>query len=480
MERKNTIKDSDIRKNKIISEKHASANSITNPGLKKIKSTLKHVKSAYKEGRVTQRSHTTATKKLEKNIEMEEKKMKNLVKKADTKKNPEKNKKTSSNHLKKEAKKPTPDTTKEKNEKAPKLSQILETARKENNISEEKNQVFEKDVRALDLLFRDNVIDSTTLERTKQKIAINIKSIEVLHKRKIEKQELEDLQKKIDDMITQTMHAGYFSIDTQEIKQDLDALKKTYEQGLIFKGEYETKKKMLEEKLQNQDLIVSKIDTVFEEYKKGITKEIDERERKISNLNSTNNEETKEPMAEKSFFSKINSLLFKKDAGIKEGYEYDPALKKLDEIYRKELSASAIADMAFVVKGVLEKKIGFNEEFTNEELIKNISPINIKSSLKDRITSFFAQITNEEYTGNLKENNIPRTYKEARSIIIEIEKLEFDSKKTQEIPETETKEEPKPEEKPKEETTEPKKEEPNNEKTPKKGILDKINNFFGV
>ncbi|MCK4550626.1 MAG: hypothetical protein KAT91_01610 [Candidatus Aenigmarchaeota archaeon] len=456
MKRKNTIKESDIRKNKLISEKHTSAKPITNPRIKKIKATMNHVKSAHKKGPSPENADTSTTEKLEKTIEPKKRKMKTLVKRADD----------------------------EKNEKAPKLSQILETARKENNISEETKQVFEKDVRALDLLFRDGVINSTTLERTKQKIAINIKNVRALRKRKMKKQELEDLQKKIDDMIMQTMHAGYFSIDTQEIKQDLDALKKTYEQGLIFKGEYETKKKMLDEKLQNQDLIVSKIDTVFEEYKKGIIKEIDERERKIDELNNTGDEgEIKEP-APNGFFSKIKGLLFKTGAGAKKEYEDDPALKKLDEIFRKELSASAIADMAFVVKGVIEKKIGYKEEFTNEELIKNISPLNIKSSLKDRITSFFKQITNEEYTGNLKENNIPKTYKEARSIMIEIEKLEFDSKEIQETPKEEItepkKEEPKPEEKPKEETTEPKEEEPNNENEPKKGILDKINNFFGV
>ncbi len=484
MKRKNTIKESDIRKNKLISEKHTSAKPITNPKIKKIKSTLKHVKSAYKEGLVPQKSYTAATEKLEKNIETKEREMKNSAKKANAKNKPEKNKKTPPPIIitKKESKKPIQDITKEKKEKTPKLSHILETARKENNISEETKQVFEKDVRALDLLFRDGVINSTTLERTKQKIAINIKNVRALRKRKMKKQELEDLQKKIDDMIMQTMHAGYFSIDTQEIKQDLDALKKTYEQGLIFKGEYETKKKMLDEKLQNQDLIASKIDTVFEEYKKGIIKEIDEQERKIDELNNTGDEgEIKEPAPKNGFFSKIKGLLFKTGAGAKKEYEDDQALKKLDEIFRKELSASAIADMAFVVKGVIEKKIGFTEEFTNEELIKNISPLNIKSSLKDRITSFFMQITNEEYTGNLKENNIPKTYKEARSIIIEIEKLEFDSKKIQETPKEETTEEPKPEEKPKEETTEPKKEDSKEESEPKKkGILDKINNFFGV
>ncbi|MCK5474546.1 MAG: hypothetical protein KAI53_04015, partial [Candidatus Aenigmarchaeota archaeon] len=287
MERKNTIKESDIRKNKLISERYTSTNPITSPKIKKIKATIKRATNTYKNGLITKNHNALATEKPKKSIEFKGGGMKNLVTKAADKKN----KKPSPTQIKKEDKTPMPNTTKEKKETAPKLSHILKTARKENNISEETKQVFEKDVRALDLLFRDGVIDSTTLDRTKQKIAINIKSIELLHKKKIEKQELEELQKKIDTMIMQTLHAGYFLIDTEELKQDLDALKKTYEQGLIYKGEYETKKNMLEEKLQNQDLIISKIDIVFEEYKKGIIKEIDNRERKISNLNSTNNEE---------------------------------------------------------------------------------------------------------------------------------------------------------------------------------------------
>ena len=180
--------------------------------------------------------------------------------------------------------------------------------------------------------------------------------------------------------------------------------------------------------------------------------------------------------------STIKSKLFGDKNKTNNDFEENLAIKKLNEIYNTNPNASTIADMAFIVKGVIEKKINFDEEFTNTDLIKALRPINIKTSLKDKISSFFARVSTEEYTGNLKDTDLPHIYKEAEDIIKEIEKLEFDTKKITNTSKKETKESSKPIEKTndKNDPVESENSENKTEKTPKKGILDKINNFFGV
>ncbi|NOR85801.1 hypothetical protein GQ473_06810 [archaeon] len=493
MEQKNTIKESDIKKNKMISERSKTIKTIKNETINNIETKLKHLKNAYKEGLVTKSTYSITTDKLNKNLEIEkQKKLNPTPKTTPTKLNIE-------NKTKIKTEEPTINKTiinpkiKEEKEnitkiitetsKAPKLSNILKTAKKENNTtnSTKTKESFKKDIHAIEILYTDGIIDSTTLERTRGKISRNIKYVEELQKRKLEESELTALHTKINEMILKTIKSGSLALEEQELKKDLDALKKTYEKGLIFKNEFEEKKKNLEEKIQKPNIFMSKIDTIFEEYQKEFAEARDLSEKKLENEKKIDNMIIK-PKEKKSLLKTIKSKIFGNKNKTNDDFEEDPSLKKLNEIYNTNPNASTIADMAFIVKGVIEKKINFDEEFTNTDLIKALKPINIKTSLKEKISSFFSQVSTEEYTGNLKDTDLPRIYKEAEDIIKEIEQLEFNTniitdnsgknkKETNNsIKKTDNKNEPpktkNPEDKP--------------EKTPKKGILNKINNFFGV
>ena len=301
MEQKNTIKESDIRKNKMISERSKIIKTIKNKTINNIESKLKHLKNAYKDGLVNKSTYTITTEKLNENLEKEKnkeiklnEKPKTVIKKLNLE-NTKKSKKdepkpSTENTNKNPIIKPKVEEQKQNNEKiitktptAPKISKILEMAKKDANIPNNTKESFKKDIHAIETLYTDGIIDSTTLERTRGKISRNIKYVEELQKRKLEESELTTLHTKIDEMMLKTIKSGTIALEEQELKKDLDALKKTYEKGLIFKSEFKEKKKTLEEKIQKPNIFLLKIDAIFEDYEKEFAEARDLSEKKLEN-----------------------------------------------------------------------------------------------------------------------------------------------------------------------------------------------------
>lgn len=150
---------------------------------------------------------------------------------------------------------------------------ISELKKKEKNISD--------NITALDMIYHDGLITAQSYEQKKLHIEKNISDIHEAIMRTLEKEELDTLRARLEAEIKAQLSSGTFGREIQKYHEDLDSLQKIYDSGFISKEECAIKKHELNVKMNRSDEIISKIDAVFEEYKKELIKTITEKESNI-------------------------------------------------------------------------------------------------------------------------------------------------------------------------------------------------------
>ena len=141
-----------------------------------------------------------------------------------------------------------------------------------------KEHAFSDDIKSIDKLYKDDVISLESHEQNKKQIEKKIADIKDTILKTHEKEEIDNLEKRIENEIETTFSSGHFRIEHKKHREDIDALTKIYNIGLISNDEYLQKKEKLNTMLNKTDTILLGISSVFEEYKKELIAKIAENE----------------------------------------------------------------------------------------------------------------------------------------------------------------------------------------------------------
>lgn len=363
------------------------------------------------------------------------------------------------------------------------ITEEISAESRELNLLTDKETKFTDDMKALEKIYADGIITRDSFEEKKILIEKNIADLEDTILRTLEKEELEELRGRIDDEIRTVFLTGSFNTEHKKYADDLAALSKIYEVGLLPIVDYIQKKEELESKINKVDTIVSKINIVFDEYKQELTKQIaknkhllenrtkkkelesgdiSEGSRELNNLSTAK----KEP---KGIIEKIKNALGLSGNGMRN--ITDPILVEIKQIRKTQKQKSALIKCAFLLKGLIEKKLAFKDEKTYNELIENISSTPIDESTKQSLINFFEKIICE-YRDSMNEDELPALLDEAERLVVLVEKIKDKEPKIDSSSiSTESAVQTQSESVTKKPTTSSQK---------KSGFIAKFNNFFGV
>ncbi len=215
-----------------------------------------------------------------------------------------------------------------------------------------REQTFSDDIKALDKIYKDDIISLESYEKNKKQIEKKIADIE--------------------DTILRTLE----NIEHKKYREDIEALTRMYSLGMIPEKEYLQKKEQLNTQLNRADTIFSKIDIVFEQYKNELVEKIAENEFKIkrpivfnpespsSQDMGTGDEQVTAPSPDEKPHGIIGKT--KQFLGISSGHSiqatYDPIVSEMRAIIRTHDQKDSLIKCAFILKGLIEKKIDIKEE----------------------------------------------------------------------------------------------------------------------
>ncbi len=313
-----------------------------------------------------------------------------------------------------------------------------------------KEEKYTCDLKALDDIYKDGIITPQCHEEKKKLLAKNIFDLEDMLLRCLEKEELDELKNRLEAEIRKDLTTGPFSIEYKRYKEDIVALTKIHEAGLISKEEYTKKKRGLNEKLNKADLIVSNIDAIFEEYKKELIEKIKEKELMVEKRLKSKDGLSAAYITKyqpRGLISKIKNVFrnSKKDDDV-----LDPAVCEIRKLKETSDKRDALVKSAFILKGLIEKNLEVKYEHTYNELIEKLPETGFDPAAQQSMIKFFEKVSDAEYRDYVNENELPLLLDDAERLA----KLVSGMNKKEE----------------------------NSDKEPEKktAVLEKVNNFFGV
>ncbi len=334
-----------------------------------------------------------------------------------------------------------------------------------------KEDKFSGDIIALEQVYKDGIISQESFEENKRQIEKNICDLQDAILRTLEKEELDELKKRLEDEIRTSLTTGPFSAEQKRYQEDITALAKIYEVGLINEKEYNTKKDDLKSKLNKADDIIARIDAVFEEYRKDLIDLIREKEATVEarvrpqkSLDADLDKDDtviKEPVRDNpaGFVGKIKNLLGISGTG-HEISASDPVIAEMRKIKKTESRRDAIIKCSFILKGLTEKKIGLEEEHTYNQLIGKLRQSAVIPELSDSLARFFEKVSLGVYSDSMNHDELPQLLEEVEVLAAKIQKISVKGETKLAVPGSAA-------------VTD-------KIAVRKSGIIEKINSFFGV
>ncbi len=292
-----------------------------------------------------------------------------------------------------------------------------------------KEESFSGDIKALDKIYKDDIISLESYEENKKKIEKKIVEIEDIILRTLEKEELDHLKDKLEDEIRASLTTGSFSAEHRKYREDIDALARMYDLGMMSEEDYLKKKEELNARLNKADTIVSKIDAVFEEYKKELIAKIAEDESKIREQIKFNKEEssphhlqlgeelTSPPTPQEKPQGIIRKI--KQFLGITpetDNLTSDPIINEMKIIRRTQPPRDALIKCTFILKGLVEKEIDIKEEQTYNELMVKLATSSIETGTRASLIQLFEKVSTGEYKDSMKKDETPKLLDEAERL----------------------------------------------------------------
>ena len=309
----------------------------------------------------------------------------------------------------------------------------IETAANNSKVVKElrkREQTFSDDIKALDKIYKDDIISLESYEKNKKQIEKKIADIEDTILRTLEKEELDHLKEKLEHEIRTSLDAGPFNIEHKKYREDIEALTRMYSLGMIPEKEYLQKKEQLNTQLNRADTIFSKIDIVFEQYKNELVEKIAENEFKIkrpivfnpespsSQDMGTGDEQVTAPSPDEKPHGIIGKT--KQFLGISSGHSnqptYDPIVSEMRAIIRTHDQKDSLIKCAFILKGLIKKKIDIKEEQTYNELMLKLATSTIEAQTRADLIMFFEKVSKGEYEDSMKKEEIPQLLEEAQRL----------------------------------------------------------------
>lgn len=297
-----------------------------------------------------------------------------------------------------------------------------------------KEDRFSGDIMALEQVYKDGIISQESFEENKRQIEKNICDIEDAVLRTLEKEELDDLKKRLEDEIRTSLTAGPFSAEQKRYHEDINALAKIYEVGLINEKEYNAKKEELKSKLNKADDIIARIDAVFEEYRKDLIDVIREKEATVEARVRPQKSLDVDPDKDdaiikesvhykpKGFLGKMKTLLGISGAG-PEISASDPVIVEMRKIKKTESRRDALIKCSFILKGLAEKKIGLKEECTYNQLIGKLRQSPVIPEISDSLVRFFEKVSLGVYSDTMNHDELPQLLDEVEVLAVKIQKI---------------------------------------------------------
>ncbi|MFH1127668.1 MAG: hypothetical protein V1718_06175 [archaeon] len=298
-----------------------------------------------------------------------------------------------------------------------------------------KEKTFSDDIKALDMIYKDGIITLESYEEKKRYIEKKISGIEESIMRILEKEELDDLRERMENEIRANLTSGPFSIEQKRYREDIDALAKIYDAGLITNQEYLKKKDELSIKLNKADEIILKIDEIFEGYKKELIENIAEKKAEIERPSVIDQDSSSQYIDTVLDIPHSLSVEVKPEGilgGIKSIFGLvdknmvlvrDPLIDKIKMIKKRNGPRDAIIKCAFILKSLLERKMGIGREMTYNELIEELSKSRIEKETQKSLIVFFEKVSIIEYKNLKDEAELPSLLEEVERLIKLVERM---------------------------------------------------------
>lgn len=294
-----------------------------------------------------------------------------------------------------------------------------------------KEESFSGDIKALDKIYKDDIISLESYEENKKRIEKKIVEIEDIILRTLEKEELDHLKDKLEDEIRASLTTGSFSAEHRKYREDIDALTRMHDLGMMSEEDYLKKKEELNARLNKTDTVISKIDAVFEEYKKELIAKIAEDESKIreqikfSKKDSSphhlqlGEELTSPPSPQEKpqgIIRKIKQFLGITYKTKTDDFTSDPIINEMKIIRRTQPPRDALIKCTFILKGLVEKEIDIKEEQTYNELIVKLATSSIEPGTRASLIQLFEKVSTGEYKDSMKKDETPKLLDEAERL----------------------------------------------------------------
>ncbi len=361
--------------------------------------------------------------------------------------------------------------------KSSKSDSKTKSGRKKDEIEEYKKlrEKLLNNLRALEKLYSDGIIDEETYKRSRTELKRKISCVDEIILTKIKIDEINSLKDDVIQLLKSRIRGGVFLEEEKQIKEDIKALKSLYEEGIISESEFKEKLNFLQQKLKSKNEIMEEIILIFETWEKRLEERVEVLKQEVEGKKEEYKSKDEAYRKNESIIDKLFSL--RKEEKKEISGEVTTPFEKLKEVYTKEKGMYAIGDMVLILKKEIEKRLNCERELTHQELINALKKSDFDKDLKEELIEFFKEVSQKEYTGEISDEEVHAIYERCRAFLERI--LNIGGKDKQKKPKEEKIKMTKVDVEEKEIVDKLKNVEEEKKKK-KKGLIDKINEFFGV
>ena len=369
-------------------------------------------------------------------------------------------------------------TTKTKSSKSySKSDSKVKSTRKKDEVESYKKlrEKLLNNLRALEKLYSDGIIDEETYKKSRTELKRKISCVDEIILTKIKIDEINSLKDEVIQLLKSRIRGGVFLEEEKQIKEDIQALKALYEEGIISESEFKEKLNFLQQKLKSKNEIMEEIILIFETWEKRLEERVEVLKQEVEGKKEEYKAREEAYTKNESIIDKLFSLR-KEDSKKEISGEVTTPFEKLKEVYTKEKGMYAIGDMVLILKKEIERRLNCERELTHQELINALKKSDFDKDLKEELIEFFKEVSQKEYTGEISDEEVHAIYERCRAFLERILNIGKEKQKKSKEEKIET---PKVEIEEKEIVSKLKNVEEEKKKK-KKGLIDKINEFFGV